>query len=376
MMTKNLPSTLVVAVIALCCHHAAAELSTVELEANSLTFTCTKLSTTDAKQNVVLLHGFPMRRSWYDPLMNAWNEDDSVSLNALACDLRGYSPGASPDSISDYQYDNLVSDVFALARAAGFANFHLVGHDHGAGLGWVATAQSQDKVLSYTAMSVPHVNRFSASLCGDEVVEEQVVASNYFNQFSLADSASVNNGQLTALFASIGAANASASEEFQKQLWWYNSSIPSYMSLPRVVNDTEVPADLLLLSATRQAIPLDPRPCAAQENPIGPISVPVLFICGAKDPYLLCTLPYATPGDDLVSNYTYYEAETCQHDFFLEGDCANTTESEKVMTTITEFITLQQGPTTTSSGKVRRNNVMPVLQVGLSVVFLVAFDLI
>ena len=308
---------------------AAGNLSTIELEANNLTFTCTKLTTTEANQNVVLLHGFPMRRSWYDPLLNDWNKNDSISINALACDLRGYSPGASPDSLLEYEADILVSDVFALAEAAGFTDFHLVGHDHGAGVGWVAASQSQGEILSFTSMSVPHVNRFSASLCGDEVVQEQVVASNYFNQFALSDSATVNNGQLTALFASFGAANVSSPQELQTQLWWYNASIPSYMSLPRVVNDSEVPADLTLLSAARQAIPLDPRPCVPQQNAIGGIFVPVLFICGAKDPYLLCTLPYTTPGDDLVPDYTYYKAKTCQHDFFLAGDCANITESQE-----------------------------------------------
>jgi pimeloyl-ACP methyl ester carboxylesterase len=344
---------------------AASELSTVELNANNLTFTCTQLSTVDATQNVVLLHGFPMRRSWYNPLLNAWYNHDSLSINALACDLRGYSPGASPESISEYQYDFLVSDIFALAVAAGFDDFHLVGHDHGAGVGWVAASQSQGQILSYTAMSVPHVDRFSASLCGEEEVQEQAVASNYFNQFSIADSATVNDGRLTALFASFGAANVSAPQELQKQLWWYNASIPFHISLPRVVNDSEVPEDLILLIATRQAIPLEPRPCIPQRNPIGVISIPVLFICGAKDPYLLCTLPFTIPGDDLVPDYTYYEAETCQHDFFLEGDCDNITESEKVIMQITYFIT-SEGPTSTSGGNMHMKS-------GISVLSMIAF---
>ena len=108
-----------------------------------------------------------MSRFWYDPLLNAWDKDDSIAINAVACDLRGYSPGASPDALRDYHYDVLVSDVFALAEAAGFSDFHLVGHDHGAALGWVVSSQSQGKILSYTAMSVPHTNRFSDALCGE-----------------------------------------------------------------------------------------------------------------------------------------------------------------------------------------------------------------
>lgn len=370
MMSKSYLSSLALVVVGLCRNLAAATISTVELDANSLTFTCTRLDSAAsagdvAEHNVFLLHGFPMRRSWYDPLLNAWDMDDSISVQAVACDLRGYSAGASPDALADYQYDLLVSDIFALANAAGFSKFHLVGHDHGAMLGWVATSQSNGQILSYTTMSVPHVNRFSASLCGEEEVETQVVASNYFNQFALADSATRNDGQLTALFASFGLANTSAPLEFQKQLWWYNVTAPHYMSIPRVVNDSQ-PGLPPFVSSVRQAIPMEERPCLAQQNPIGPISaVPVLFVCGAKDPHLLCTLPYAEPSEAMVSNYTYYEAQGCGHDFFLPKDCDNEAESQQVMMVITEFLksTTQAGWTPTSDAAIQKVVLVSILTV-------------
>ena len=106
----------------------AQELSTMYLEANSLNFTCTVLTSPQPKQNVLLLQGFPNSRFWYQPLLLSWvNSTTSSSISAVACDLRGYSPGASPDSIGDYHYDVLASDVFALADAANFTKFHLVG---------------------------------------------------------------------------------------------------------------------------------------------------------------------------------------------------------------------------------------------------------
>ena len=79
--------------------------------------------------------------------------------------------------------------------------------------------------------------------------------ANYFNQFSIADSATINDGQLTALFASFGAANTSEPQVLQKKLWWYNGSIPIYWSLPRVVNDSEVPTELMLVTLIRQQFP-------------------------------------------------------------------------------------------------------------------------
>lgn len=313
-----------------------ASLSTVDLEANSLVFTCTLVtSNTTTGQNVVLVHGFPMNRTWYDPLLNSWDQDDSMEINAVSCDMRGYSPGASPNSIDEYHYDILASDVFALAEAAGFEQFHLVGHDHGGALGWLVTSQTQGQVLSYTSMVIPHPDRWSAALCGDDVDPESVVASNYFNHFGLPDSATRNDGALTSLFAAF-TGGTDDPEQFQKKLWWYNGSMPLYMSLPRIVNDTEVgSADFIL--AVRQAVPLEPRPCVPQQKSIGTIDVPVLFVCGAQDPFVLCTRPYTEPGE-LVPEYTYYEATTCGHDFFLEGDCSDPTESQKVITTITEFI--------------------------------------
>ena len=193
------------------------------------------------------------------------------------------------------------------------------------------------RVLSFTAMSVPNPDRFAALLCSeDEVDERQVVASNYFNQFSLPDSATINNSSLTALFTSFGFTAESASQ-FQKQLWWYNGSFPLYAPLPRVVNDSEVPPDSIFVQLVRQAIPLEPRPCVPREKTIGKISIPVLFVCGETDPVLLCSLPSVAPGD-LVPDYTYYGAESCGHDFFLEGDCTDPSAGKEVMTAITDFI--------------------------------------
>ncbi len=51
-------------------------------------------------------------------------------LYITACDLRGYSPLASPNSAAQYSYNILQTDVWAMADALGFNTFHLIGHDH------------------------------------------------------------------------------------------------------------------------------------------------------------------------------------------------------------------------------------------------------
>ena len=89
-------------------------------------------------------------------------------VRVLACDQRGYSPKASPPDASAYSYERFGADALALADAVGFGQFHLVGHDHGAGLGWqLARANEDGRVLSFVAMSVPHPDAFGAALAAD-----------------------------------------------------------------------------------------------------------------------------------------------------------------------------------------------------------------
>ena len=90
-------------------------------------------------------------------------------FRSVACNQRGYSPGARPEGIENYHYSMLRDDIFAVAEAMNFshAKFHLVGHDHGAALGWytVTSEQGKSSILSYSALSVPHLDAFSASAC-------------------------------------------------------------------------------------------------------------------------------------------------------------------------------------------------------------------
>ena len=357
-----------------------AVITTDYLAANGLNFTCTILKHTsedpDAPvKEIMMLHGFPMFRVWWDPLLKYWDDllmnaeeiasesraggyDDmslaNVSVHAVACDLRGYSPGASPNSIEEYDYSIFADDAFALAKASGFEDgFHLLGHDHGAGLAWYIAGNDPDNlILSLTTLSVPHIDLLSESLCGENTDEGQVIASNYFNQFSLADSATRNNASLTTFFQSFGMPIEPI--QLQKMMWWYNGSLATHFSLPRVVSDDEVDefqatygqANSFFIQGSRAAIPLEEKPCVAVQGGISAIEVPTLFICGLGDFALLCNNPYVTEyPSELLPNYEHANFE-CGHDFFLEGNCANMNESVAVMDKITAFV-LGAGETAT-----------------------------
>merc|ERR1712062_928527 len=238
--------------------------------------------------------------------------------------------------MGDYEYDILQSDVWAIADALDFDTFHLIGHDHGAALGWTVAGNKSDavdgRVLSYSALSVPHVDVFGDAIYGDDAVEAQVIASNYFNQFSLENSATINNESLSKLFQNGGFEDA---ESFQKALWWYYGSIGKYMARPPVVSVSVT--DDYFVWLVQQAIPLNAsNGSAALSNGTGNIPAPTLFVCGSEDPYLLCTLDYVAEQEDLIDGSYSVLNVPCEHDLMTcDG---NDTAAMNVFTTLTEHI--------------------------------------
>lgn len=354
-------SFFLVALILAGTQNVEADITTEILQTDEYDFTCTILKHNspdpDAPiKEVMFLHGFPMYRKFWHPVLFYWDnllkepeEGRSlppVSVHAVACDLRGYSPGASPNSIEDYDYWPFGTDVGKLVNASGFDShsFHLVGHDHGAGLAWELAAFKNVKLHSLTTMSVPHNDLMSEALCGPNEDQEQIVASNYFNQFALPDSAIRNNGGLTKLFeAKVGPMEP---EDFQKLLWWYNGTMAKYWSMPRVVSDEEVLAlfgtpleeTAQVIMAVRNAIPMEERPCTRPPDNVGPVTDDTLFVCGVHDTSILCNNSYAYDfSPDLLPNYERANF-ACGHEFFNDGDCSSMDESYAVMEKMTEFI--------------------------------------
>ena len=120
-----------------------------DIEANGLTFNCRRDGPDDGDL-VVLLHGFPETSRMWLPLIERLASGD---YQVLAPNQRGYSPGARPAEEAAYAYANLVEDLFSLVDAVGGDRFHLVAHDHGAGVGWAASATRPERLASYIAMS-------------------------------------------------------------------------------------------------------------------------------------------------------------------------------------------------------------------------------
>jgi len=123
---------------------------------------------------VILLHGFPESSIMWDNLLQRASSRD---YRVVAFDQRGYSPGARPSGSSNYHIDHLTQDVIAVADKMGFESFHLVGHDWGAVVSWKVAMEFPKRLLSLSALSIPHIGVFFDAVVNHS---EQQKRSGYF----------------------------------------------------------------------------------------------------------------------------------------------------------------------------------------------------
>ena len=117
----------------------------------------------------------------------------ALGYTGLACDARGYSPGASPSDYEAYHYDHLAADIFGIVDAyvagytalnataaggrsngvlAGSASagsplkFHMVSHDQGARVAWHAIhlGPGRERFITLASLSIPHSDVFSDAI--------------------------------------------------------------------------------------------------------------------------------------------------------------------------------------------------------------------
>jgi pimeloyl-ACP methyl ester carboxylesterase len=226
-----------------------------DLKANGMTFRCREAGSTG--EPVMLLHGFPETSHMWIGLMERL---EGEGYRCLAPDQRGYSPGARPEGSEHYRYADMASDVFALADGWGVGRFHLVGHDWGAGAGWSAVAADPGRLLSWSALSVPHIAAFGKAI---REVPEQQQKSGYVTFFQQPGAAE------TALSANDYAA--------LKGVWSESSpeQVEEYLSV--FMQPGALTAALNWYRGSRGLDPEDP------EIGFGPVEVPTLLIWGNTD---------------------------------------------------------------------------------------------
>ncbi|HEX8911963.1 MAG TPA: alpha/beta fold hydrolase [Humisphaera sp.] len=112
---------------------------------------------------VLLLHGFPeCAFSWRHqvPALAA------AGFRAVAPDLRGYGGSSAPAGVRHYDVTRLVGDVLGLLDhfAGPGRPAHVVGHDWGGGLAWLAAMWHPDRVSRLAVLNAPHPAAFAREM--------------------------------------------------------------------------------------------------------------------------------------------------------------------------------------------------------------------
>jgi pimeloyl-ACP methyl ester carboxylesterase len=123
---------------------------------------------------VVLLHGFPQNRHVWEQVTPHLTD---AGYRTLAPDQRGYSPGARPAGRRAYTQAQLVADVLALIEQSGERQVHLVGHDWGAFVAWAFASRHPERLLTLTAVSVPHPAAFAWAMPRGQLLKSWYMAA-------------------------------------------------------------------------------------------------------------------------------------------------------------------------------------------------------
>ncbi len=106
---------------------------------------------------VLCLHGFPDNAGSFRHQLPALAE---AGYRAISLTLRGYEPGAIPAD-GDYTMETTATDILAVIESLDTGPVHLIGHDWGAAVAYVATSAAPERFKSLTVMAVPHAGRFA-----------------------------------------------------------------------------------------------------------------------------------------------------------------------------------------------------------------------
>lgn len=227
-----------------------------DIDANGMRFRCREAG--NSGEPVMLLHGFPETSCMWLPLLARL---EAKGYHALAPDQRGYSPGARPQGIANYGYAAMAADVFALADAMGWRRFHLVGHDWGAGAGWSALAVDAARIVSWVALSMPHLRAFGEAIRNDADQAQRSAYIEFFQEPGVAE-----------------AAFAADDHAMLRQVWNESGDGQGEDYLEVLSQPGALTAALNWYRATRGIDPHDAKVRFAE------VSTPTLFIWGNRDP--------------------------------------------------------------------------------------------
>ena len=106
---------------------------------------------------VLCLHGFPDNAGSFRHQLPVLA---GAGYRAVSLTLRGYEPRSIPTD-GDYTIETVATDILAVIDSLNAGPVHLIGHDWGAAVAYVAAAAAPERFRSLTVMAVPHAGRFA-----------------------------------------------------------------------------------------------------------------------------------------------------------------------------------------------------------------------
>ncbi|PHS21576.1 MAG: epoxide hydrolase [Robiginitomaculum sp.] len=126
----------------------------------------------------ICLHGFPDTHHTFFHQLPALA---GAGYRAIAPMMRGFTPSSQPEN-HNYALGTLARDVIAWCDDLGASQVHLIGHDWGAAVAYIAGAMAPERFLSLSTIAVPHAARFAD---GIKAVPGQLLKSWYMTFFQL-----------------------------------------------------------------------------------------------------------------------------------------------------------------------------------------------
>ncbi|KOO25448.1 epoxide hydrolase [Chrysochromulina tobinii] len=323
-----------------------------------LFFDCAVVNTTASpKGNVYFMHGNdgPYSKGMWSLMMQTLA---GRGYNTLACDQRGYSPGASPYNVSDYNYDYLAQDLFALVDChfgAG-TEFHVVAHDQGSRVAFhsIAVSSARSRFASYTTLSIPHTDVFSDELFGPNQNPTQAINFQYLWALTLpgesvkAYNASIYHSLCTAY-------GYTAPEACQTAIWWYTGAVESgALGMPPLTDDWG-PIDLgIPVSYVKEHTPY-PLEGSPQRVKVGLVTeFPILYICGEHDTADVCNDQARNGSAELIANFSYMRVPGRVRLCAAEDGAADEEEEEKASTDEERAATTAPAPSADEAQRAER----------------------
>ena len=275
-------------------------MKTTKINTGELEFDC-RVSGKQENELVILLHGFPETSFMWIGLMEKLS---ALGFYCIAPNMRGYSQNACPKGVKHYNIENLTLDILNIADALNKTKFHLIGHDWGAGIGWNAVYRHPERIISWTALSIPHPRAFGKAYKTDK---EQKKKSRYISWFLLP----------------VLPEFMLRKDDFKKfKRLWKNSSpeeVNDYLSVFRRKHTLSAALNYYRANLGR-----------GKRKPVGDITRPTLFIWGKKD-LAVGRMAAEYNHKYIKGDYTYLELDG--------GHWLIQTNYKEVETTVIEHLT-------------------------------------